>query len=274
MIVPLSTVRKNLPRPRKRDFSWMLLVLGLALLLYPTIADRINQAKDRSLVEAFEAHALPKSEADQWAKAVEAYNASLSESTFFSEYDPFVINGVGTEGETQSGSPSQPKPGAPLDTAGAAVYSFLKTGEMLFSIHIPKIDLIMPVYYGTEAEMLLKGGGLIKNTSYPGGNGGNAVISAHRGTHDKDLFLHVDRLLPGDVIYIVDQTQKMKYVVTGQAVVSPYDTALIQRLADKDLITLVTCTPLGLNYQRLLIFAERVPMTKAEEESIGIARMP
>lgn len=269
----LSTIRFR-KKAGRRDFSWLILLLAILLLAFPSLAEQFNKQADKETALAFEGQSISKDAADEWTKAIDEYNKSLSSSKFFSEYDPFAI-----QGEVPS---TTPQPGASKDTtvtagnpqaavpqaAAPSVYSFFQTGSILFTIHIPKLDLIIPVFYGSDSASLLKGGGLVKNTSYPGSLGGNALISAHRGTHDKELFLNIHKLLPGDVFYIVDQTQKMKYVVTGQAVVSPYDTSMIHLLADKDLVTLVTCTPIGLNYDRLLIFAERTPMTEAELASL------
>ncbi len=126
-------------------------------------------------------------------------------------------------------------------------------------------------YYGTSTVTLSRGAGLLENTSYPGLEGAHAVVSAHRGMYNQPMFLHIDQLQPGDAIFIETHDAVIKYVVTGQLLVLPWQTGVITQDAGLDQLTLLTCDPFPVNDKRLLVNAIRAPITDAEIIAINPA---
>lgn len=133
---------------------------------------------------------------------------------------------------------------------------------------IPAIHSDLPIYHGTTEEVLEKGIGHLFGTSFPvGGEGAHAVLTGHTGLTRATLWDNLNKVKPGDAIYIQVGLEKMKYQVDGSRVVLPEETQTLHPEPGKDILTLVTCTPYGVNSHRLLVEAHRVPMD-AEEEQI------
>ena len=119
-------------------------------------------------------------------------------------------------------------------------------------IDIPKINVYLPVQHGTGAETLEKSVGHVVGTSLPvGGENTHAVLSAHSGMASSKLFSDIDRLAEGDTFYIHVLGDTLAYEVDGINTVLPTDTSLLQIEEGKDFVTLVTCTPFGVNTHRL-----------------------
>ena len=128
------------------------------------------------------------------------------------------------------------------------------------TIDIPKIGVYLPVRHGTGAETLERAVGHVVGTSLPvGGAGTHAVLSAHNGMASAKLFSDIDQLVKGDVFYIHVLGEMLAYEVDQIATVLPSDTSLLQIEDGQDLVTLVTCTPFGVNTHRLLVRGHRVP---------------
>ncbi len=126
-------------------------------------------------------------------------------------------------------------------------------------VEISKINVKLPVYRGTSDESLQKGAGHIEGTSLPvGGLGSHCCISAHRGLSNAVMFRDMDKVELGDEFYIYVLGKKLKYVVDDINVVLPDDISSIKNVADKDYVTLVTCTPYIINSHRLLVRGSRV----------------
>lgn len=129
---------------------------------------------------------------------------------------------------------------------------------MMGSIEIPKIDLKLPVYHGTGEEVLAVGVGHLKESSLPvGGENTHSVLTGHRGTPNAQLFTRLDELEEQDVFFIHVGQATLCYRICDIQTVRPEDTEVIEIQKGKDLISLVTCTPYGLNTHRLVITGER-----------------
>ncbi len=127
-----------------------------------------------------------------------------------------------------------------------------------------KIDL--PIYHGTSEETLLRGVGHLEGTSLPvGGIGTRAVLTAHRGLPTATLFNELNRAAKGDIITVSVLDQVLSYRVVESRVIEPHETEAIRADPDRDLLTLVTCTPLGVNSHRILVTAERIVPTPQKE---------
>ena len=136
-------------------------------------------------------------------------------------------------------------------------------------VDIPKIGVYLPVEHGTSADTLEKSVGHVVGTSLPvGGSSTHAVLSAHSGMASSKLFSDIDQLELGDTFYIHVLGEVLAYQVDNIATVLPTDTSLLQIEDGKDLVTLVTCTPFGVNTHRLLVRGHRVPYTPETVEEI------
>lgn len=132
-------------------------------------------------------------------------------------------------------------------------------------IEIPTINIDLPIYHGTTGAAMEKGAGHMEGTSLPvGGVGTHAVISAHSGMASAKLFTDLDKLKLGDVFFVTVCNEKLAYEVDNIAVVEPTDIDLIRIDTQQDYVTLLTCTPYGVNTHRLLVRGHRVKM--AEED--------
>lgn len=200
--------------------------------------------------------------------AAQRYNASIASSGQHSlgEYsDPFAQSTKNSAGGKKVLTSSQ------KDTT----YQMLLNsgGGVMAVIHIPKISLKLPIYHGTSDEVLDKGVGHLYGTSLPvGGKSTNAVLTGHRGRPYETLFTRLDQLRKGDVIYIDSLGRTIGYRVTAIHVVDPDDVHLYKVRQGKDLVTLMTCTPYGVNTQRLVLTAERRAIPKDipyPEDSVG-----
>lgn len=140
---------------------------------------------------------------------------------------------------------------------------------LMARVRIKKIDLDLPVYHGTEDATLLKGLGHLRGTSLPvGGKGTRSVITGHRGLASAEMFTRLDEVGKGDTFTIEVFDEILTYKVVDKIVVNPDETKKIAAVPGKDLMTLITCTPLGINTQRILVTGERVVPTPAADKAL------
>ena len=150
----------------------------------------------------------------------------------------------------------------------------LTMGGVMAYVDIPKINVYLPVQHGTDADTLEKSVGHVVGTSLPvGGSSTHAVLSAHSGLASSKLFSDIDQLTEGDTFYIHVLGDTLAYRVDAINTVLPTDTHLLQIADGKDLVTLVTCTPFGVNTHRLLVRGQRVPYVP-EQEAPAAAEKP
>ena len=217
-------------------------VAALGLLLYPLISEAVN-AKYHSDIETAYTAAIEETDKavlTAQREAAEQYNAMLS----------------GAATITKGGASAPPLPYAEQ----------LTVGGVICYIDIPKINVYLPVQHGTGAETLEKSVGHVVGTSLPvGGSSTHAVLSAHSGMASSKLFSDIDQLTEGDTFYIHVLGDTLAYKVDAIHTVLPTDTSLLQIEDGKDYVTLVTCTPFGVNTHRLLVRGQRVPYVPAQE---------
>ena len=215
---------------------FVLFALAGALLIYPWISI-IASTKYHSDVETVYANAILDADDVELAnqrRAAEAYNAMLR----------------GEASVRKGGAVAPPLAYAEPPPVGGA----------MCTNDAPKIGVYLPVRHGTEAETLERAVGHVVGTSLPvGGAGTHAVLSAHSGMASAKLFTDIDQLVKGDVFYIHVLGEVLAYEVDQIATVLPSDTSLLQIEDGQDLVTLVTCTPFGVNTHRLLVRGHRVP---------------
>lgn len=145
---------------------------------------------------------------------------------------------------------------------------------LMARLRIPSIDVKIPVYHGTAEDVLLEGAGHLEGTALPvGGQGTHAVMTGHRGLPQAAMFTDLDKVTVGDDIEIDVYGQTLVYRIIDSSVVLPTETALLRPQVGRDLISLVTCTPIGVNSHRIIVTAERVLPTPADAgqsvDSIG-----
>lgn len=155
--------------------------------------------------------------------------------------------------------------------SGVSVASYddlLAVTDAIGYLEIPKLNLYLPIYHGTEESVLEKGVGHMEGTSLPtGGRSTHCVLSGHTGLPTARLFTHLDELEEGDMFYIHVLDETLAYQVNQKCVVLPDETDQIQITEGKDYVTLLTCIPYGVNSHRLLVRGER---TAYEPDSISV----
>ena len=218
-------------------------VVALGLLLYPLVGELLSEKYHSDVETAYTAAIEDTDDAEltaQW-QAAQQYNAMLANAAI------------------SEGGASAP----PL-----AYTEQLTVGGVMCYVDIPKINVYLPVQHGTGAETLEKSVGHVVGTSLPvGGENTHAVLSAHSGMASSKLFSDIDQLTEGDIFYIHVLGNTLAYEVDGINTVVPTDTILLQIEEGKDLVTLVTCTPFGINTHRLLVRGRRVPYTPEQKAS-------
>lgn len=137
--------------------------------------------------------------------------------------------------------------------------------DIMGSLEIPKIQVELPIYHGTEDEVLSNGIGHLEGTSLPiGGKNTHSVLTGHRGLPSSKLLVRLDEMKSGDLFFIHTYKEVMAYKVEEIMVVKPEDTAWMEIKGEKDLVSLVTCTPFGINSHRLIVTGHRVDYKEKE----------
>ena len=232
----------------KRGLALLLIVGGVGLFVYPrlqmVLADRSQTIAIGNYEEGVSGYDEKWKEGE--LEKARAYNNSLSEVAF---PDPFGHGGS-------------------LETAGDYEEILNVDRGMMGVLEIPCIEVELPIYHGIAEDVLQKGVGHISQTAFPvGGEGNHTVLSTHRGLPDARLFTDLDELEPGDAFYIRVLGNNLAYEVDQVEVVDPGDVSLLKPEEGKDYVTLLTCTPYGINSHRLLVRGSRVnyvPEVKAQ----------
>ena len=227
----------------------IILLAGLSLLLYPFVANQWNNYRQKQLISGYEQVVSDKEAAegidyDAERKKAEDYNEALL---------PCVLPDSFALAESSGVDPVYMNT---LNIAG---------DEMMGSVEIPKINIKIPIYHTTEEDVLNKGAGHLEGSSLPvGGANTHAAISAHRGLPSASLFTDLDQMKVGDhfLLHVLDET--LCYEVDKISVVKPEDTSALAVEDGQDLVTLLTCTPYGVNTERLLVRGHRVPYVEEE----------
>lgn len=217
-------------------------VVALGLLLYPLMGEFLNEKYHSDIETVYTATIEDTDNAELTAQreAAEQYNAMLS----------------GAATITKGGAFAPP----------LAYAQQLTVGGVMAYVDIPKIGAYLPVQHGTEADTLEKSVGHVVGTSLPvGGSSTHAVLSAHSGMASSKLFSDIDQLAEGDTFYIHVLGDTLAYKVDAIHTVLPTDTSLLQIEDGEDQVTLVTCTPFGINTHRLLVRGHRVPYVPEQE---------
>lgn len=220
----------------KRIIAIFLIIIGICLFLYPKISSYLEQKNEIRIIKEYQKNVndMPEKIKNEEYELAKQYNKKVLEHTNKDEEYNNVLN------------PS-------------------KNGIMSY-IEIPKIKVYLPIYHGTESEVLKKGIGHLKNTSLPvGGEMTNSVLTGHTGLAKNELFTRLDELEIGDKIYIYTLDEQLSYEVYQKKVVLPYEKDDLKVQENRDIVTLVTCTPYGVNTHRLLVQCERIENIKENQ---------
>lgn len=214
---------------------WILLV-GLSLLLYPTVSDYWNSFHQSRAIATYaeQVNKVDDNTYEQLWKEATAYNQTLVDNP-----DRYFM----TDDERE-------KYESLLDVSGNGIIGY---------IEIPEINCSLPVYHGTDESVLQIAVGHIEGTSLPvGGENTHCVLSGHRGLPSARLFTDLDKLVIGDcfLIRVLDET--LTYEVDQVRIVEPTELSDLEIEKGKDYCTLVTCTPYGINTHRLLVRGHRI----------------
>lgn len=219
---------------------------SLCFVLYPTVSNAVNSFFAASTINNYAASLDSISAADrsQYLSAATEYNNNLSE----------LINGFSYD----------------TDSVIDGYDDILNFDDGLIGcIDIPKINVKLPIYHGDTDKVLEKGVAHLPNTAFPiGGVGNHSVLSAHTGYPTQVFFDNLNELEIGDEIKVSVLDETLNYTVTAKNIVKPENISLLSVDDEKDLLSLITCYPYGINNHRLIVTAERVSETASPDTAI------
>ena len=232
----------------------VLFLTALGLTLYPLISNYVNQKYASEIQTAYQEliQQTDDSVLQEAKQRAIAYNLAITPGTA----DAYSEESLLSAAENYDNQ---------LNIAGNGIMGY---------VEIPKIQVNLPIYHGTDAEVLDRGVGHLLGSSLPvGGENTHTILSGHSGMASQKMFTDLEQLSPGDIFYLNVLNETLAYQVTEINTVLPYETDLLGIVPGEDLCTLVTCTPYGVNTHRLLVRGYRIPYEEAltlEEESVAV----
>ena len=232
-------------KPRK-IIRALLVLIGIGILVYPSVSQYLHNKNMSRVIASYndDVSRIEKSQIDKLFQEAQAYNKMLASS----------------EGEKITFPDGRPVPRESYEK----VLNVNGNGMMGY-ISIPKLNETNCIFHGTDESVLQSGVGHLKNTSLPaGGDSSHSVLMGHRGLPSADLFTDLDQLVIGDCFYIKILDRTLCYTVDNISVVLPDKMDELSIEKGKDYVTLVTCTPYGVNSHRLLVRGVRTPFDEKE----------
>lgn len=237
-------------KKNRRLLKIILFCLGIGICSYPIISNVVSQIYLNNTIATYQkqVESCDDSNLKEMLENAREYNRILFQSKE-NVLDPSQANILNPESYYRI-----------LDLFGNGIMG---------SIEIPKIGVNLPIYHGTSDEVLAVAVGHIEGTSLPiGGKNTRTVLSGHRGLPNSKLFTRLDELIIGDFFFIRVLNQTLAYEVLDIEVINPDDVDKLELIPDQDLVTLLTCTPYGLNTHRLIVTGARVPYIEKEYKAI------
>ena len=225
-------------------------LLALGLTIYPVFSSRYNEAHQSQIHTEYRdaVQALPDTVIPEARAAAQAYNEELWSSIV--RYGSYSKDSVTSAVEEY-----------------AQLLDLTSTGTMGY-VYIPKLGVSLPIYHGTEEETLERGVGHLIGSSLPiGGSSTHAILTGHSGLASQKMFSDLDKLEIGDTFYLEVLNEILAYEVDQINTVLPHDTTYLGLEEGKDLCTLVTCTPFGVNTHRLLVRGHRISYAPEDSEN-------
>lgn len=239
----------------KKTLSATLLLGGFVCITYPAIQMLLSASRQSGVVEKIEAeirHYDTETVKHELEKAKE-YNRNIMGSEI---KDPFL-------------------PGSGIVFPDNYMDVLNVEDGIMGVLEIPSIKVRQPIYHGTSEEVLRKGVGHLKETAFPiGQKNTHAVLSTHRGLPEAKLFTDLDKLTIDDLFYIHIYNDTLAYRINQIKVVKPSETRYLKPEAEKDYVTLLTCTPYGINSHRLMVRGIRTTYKPEEKKAIRSRILP
>lgn len=237
---------------RLKALDWILILVflaGASIFLYPAVSDLWNRYRNRQLISEYEetASVLDSEKLEQTWKIAREYQ------------EQHTVNVIKDAFENEDYVLSHP-----YDTI-----LNINQDEIMGSLSIPKLGLNLAIYHGVGSDVLEKGCGHVEGTSLPiGGKSTHCVLAAHRGLPSAKLFTDLDQMEKGDLFYIRVLDETLAYKVDKISVVLPEETEELEIVPGEDYVTLLTCTPYGINSHRLLVRGKRTEYVEDEKKSL------
>ena len=235
----------------RKFFSILIIICGILLASYPWISNYVNERAADGEINVYEENVqnMDEEKLKEYLLDAQEYNAALLD-TRIALIDPF-------DAEFNK---------LYKDTPYSNLLNYDSQGIMGF-LEIPAIKVKLPIYHGTSPAVLQKGVGHLEGSSLPvGGESTHSILTGHTGLNKAKLFTDLTSVQKGDMFFVSVLGRKMAYVVDDINVVLPDDTSRLQVVEGKDYVTLITCTPYGVNDHRLLVRGVRTEYAAEEYE--------
>lgn len=245
---PAPDAATQRPRLRQILLPICIILVGMCVLLYPVIATQWNNIQQQYVTEEYAkfVEEQPEELRNEMFESALRYNL---ENTGTPILDPWLAQVAEDNGDYQE------------------YLAQLKTNGPMAQIIVPAAKVKLPVYHGSDEKTLEKGVGHLFGTSLPvGGESTHSVLTGHTGLTNATLFDNLTDVRVGDAIYLNVLGNRLKYEVDQLNVVLPSEVEQLAVVEGEDLVTLITCTPYGINSHRLLVRGHRVPMEPEDEK--------
>ena len=233
---------------KKTVIVWLCFTVGLLLCSYPLISSVVEHHRQQQAITTYENAVKDAENPEQILSDAVEYNEMLAQT-----------NGaiVGDLQETVLAEENYEK-----------LLNVSDTGIM-GTIEIPKIQVDLPIYHGTEDEILVYGIGHLEGTALPvGGEGTRCVLTGHRGLPNSKLFTRLDELEKGDLFFLNICNETLAYRVCEIEVIKPEEVEALEPVKGADQVSLVTCTPYGLNTHRMIVTGERITYQEGQKQAL------
>lgn len=236
------------------NIASLMALLALALILYPLISNAYYEGHKAEIHTEYQEQVeqMDSSKLNEAKENAMAYNEAIK--PVLENADGYSIEALEKASQNYEGQ---------LDVTSTGIMGY---------VHIPKINVKLPIYHGTDAETLEQGIGHLLGSSLPvGGTSTHSVLTAHSGMASQKMFSDLNLLEEGDIFHVEVLDEMLTYEVVTINTVLPENTELLGIVSGEDLCTLVTCTPFGVNSHRLLVCGSRIDYDEEEklEEVIG-----
>ena len=246
----MENVKRKRNKSKKKRISTILFIAGLLLCAYPLVASVMDQNYQQNVIKTYQDEMNQATD----AKVQEAKKEAIRYNEMLWQANGIIV------GNMEQGILGEESYQEQLNLSG--------TG-MMGTISIPKINVNLPIYHGVEEEVLVNGVGHLPESSLPvGGENTHCILTGHRGLPNAKLFTRLDEMETGDLFFLTVCGEKLAYQVSEIDIIHPEDVEGLGIQAEKDLVSLITCTPYGLNTKRLVVTGERIPYTEKQEQEI------
>ena len=240
----------------KKDTLWRLarllvILLGIGILVYPSLSEYLSERNGSRATASYDDSVLQLEQArlDQLLAQAQEYNRQLA-------------------GTSTGKAPLSDDDGDPVTPESYWDLLNVDSAGMMGYIEIPRLNTTIPIYHGTSEAVLQVGVGHLQNTSLPvGGESTHAALSGHRGLPTRSLFTDLDQMEVGDRFYIKVLNETLCYTVDQILTVLPHEMDALAIEEGKDYVTLITCTPYGINSHRLLVRGVRTPYDPQQHQN-------